>query len=764
MKTRTLLLPRGLLLSILVLSSLAPALAAAEEEIAGAKEKFVPVYHPEMTIRRAAGPIKLDGELDDEGWRRAAKADNFAEHSPGDQTQPAVNTEVLVTYDDKNLYVAWICYDDPGEVRASFCERDRIFSDDNVILMIDTYGEATLAYEIAANPLGIPGDLLFSSAHGEDISFNMIFETRGKITEFGWVVEMKIPFRSLRFPNREDQVWRVDFYRNRPREVRYQYSWAAYDRDLDCWPCRWGTMHGLSNISSGAGLELLPSVVGHQTGALDENGFFQNNDAEGELGLGIKYDFTSEISAGVTINPDFSQVESDAAQIDVNTTFALFYPERRPFFHQGRDIFNTEFNAIYTRSINDPSVAGKMLMRKGSNSLAFLSAYDEHSIIILPFEEESRYVANGKSFSNLLRFRHDLGEGSHLGLVATDRRFDGGGSGSLAGVDGQIRLTQSNSIEFQIIGSHTEEINNPALTDSAFNEQTFDSGKYTAALDGEEFWGHAFTIELERSTANYWLGGSYRERSPTFRADNGFEPQNNDRVAHANIGGIKRFEDSKIMENINGNFNLGRKWNFDGVQKDEWAMLSFELKFRAAQTGIHSRLMASNELFGGTRFDDIWLAHTCFRTQPWEALRFGGNYDYGHRIARNYLIMGAETNYGVWADIKPISRFLVAVNYNRVFSDDLETGERLFSQSILRLRTDLQMSRRFSFRLITQYNDRYRTWDFDPLLTYRVNSLSVFYVGSTYHYREYALTEGSLEDWRLSSRQYFLKFQYLFQL
>ncbi len=764
MTTKTTRLHCRLLAAILLLSALVPAIAAAQEAPADTTKEFVPVYHPEMTIRPAAGPIKLDGVLDDEGWKGAAKADNFAEHNPGDQTKPAVDTEVLVTFDDKNLYVAWICYDDPSQVRASFCERDRIFQDDYVILMLDTYGEATLAYEIASNPLGIPGDLLFSSAHGEDISFNMIFEARGQITEFGYVIEMQIPFRSLRFPNKDEQIWRVDFWRNRPREVRYQYSWAAYDRDMDCWPCRWGTMDGISGINSGKGLELLPYVAGHQTGEVDENGEFQNNDPEGTIGMDIKYDFTSEISAGVTLNPDFSQVESDAAQIDVNTTFALFYPERRPFFLQGNDLFNTDFNAVYTRSINDPSVAGKLISRKGANSLVFLSAYDEHSIIILPFEEESEYVSNGQSYSNMVRFRHDLGEGSHLGLVATDRRFDQGGSGSLAGVDGQIRLTQSNSIEFQLIGTHTEEINDPSLTDSAFNEQTFDNGQYTAALDGETFSGHAFSVELGRSTANYWFGGEYRERSSTFRADNGFEPQNNNRNAHANIGGIKRFADSNVWENINGGFNIGRKWNFDNVQKDEWVNMNFELKFRAAQTGIHSSFMASNELFGGIQFDDIWQAHTCMRSQPWEALVFGANYNYGHRIARHDLVMGKETSYGVWADIKPVSRFLVAVNYNHVFSDDLETGERLFSQSILRLRMDLQMSRRFSFRLITQYNDRHRSWDLDPLLTYRVNSLSVFYVGSTYHYREYALNEGAVEDWRLSSRQYFLKFQYLFQL
>jgi len=747
--------------AFLILFALTSPVTAQDAE---KQNDFIPVYHPEMKIRKAPGPIRLDGELDDEGWKGAARADNFAEHSPGDQTRPAVETEVLVTYDEDNLYVAWICHDDPQEVRASFCERDRIFSDDYVMLLLDTYGESTLAYEIASNPLGIPGDLLFSSAYGEDIAFSMLFETMGKITGSGYVVEMKIPFRSMRFPSREEQVWRVDFWRNRPREVRYQYSWAAYDRDIDCWPCNWGTVSGVTGIEPGTGLELLPSAIAYQAGKLDEDGDFKNADPDGELGLGIKYDFTSEISASVTINPDFSQVESDEAQIDVNSTFALFYPERRPFFLEGRDIFDTEFNAVYTRSINDPLLAGKMIMRKGSNSFIFLSGYDENSIVTLPFEEESRFVANGRSASNLLRFKHDLGDGSYLGVVGTDRRFDGGGSGSLAGVDGRIRLTQSNSIEFQLLGTHTEEINSPELTDSAFNEKTFDGGKYTAALDGEIFSGYAFTVEAERSTGDYRVGLDYNERSPTFRADNGFEPQNNNRIASVNAGVIKRFEDGTVLENINGDVNVAREWNFDGVQKDEWVNLSAELRFRAGQTGVHGSYLASNELFGGTQFNGIWQAHVCMRTQPWEALTFGGNYNFGHRVARRDLVMGREISYGAWADVKPLSRLLISGSYSHIFSDDLETDERLFSQSIFRVRGDLQISRRFSMRVITQYNDRTRSWDLDPLLTYRIDSLSMIYLGSTHNFSEYVLEDSGAEDWRLEARQYFLKFQYLFQL
>ncbi len=593
-----------------VLCLLLPVPLAVSISPAWADDVFVPVYHPRLEVSRAAGPIEIDGDLGDPGWRGAAKADNFCEHNPGDQTKPDVNTEVLITYDDENLYVAWLCYDDPAEVRASFCERDRIFSDDYVILCLDTYGEATLAYEISSNPYGIPGDLLFSSTNGEDISYDMIFETAGRVTDFGYVVEMAIPFHSLRFPDREDQEWRMDFWRNRPRESRYQYSWAAYNRDENCWPCQWGTVTGVSGVKPGAGFELLPAVVAYQAGSMNGDGYFDNDDPDGDLALGISYDISSELTAEATINPDFSQVEADVAQIDVNSTFALFYEERRPFFQEGSDLFETYFNAVYTRSINDPLVAGKMTWRRGANSMAVLTARDEHSVITLPFEESSETVENGKSYSNIVRVKHDLGEQSHVGLIATDRRFDSGGSGSLVGLDSRMRLSTSNSLTLQVIGTHTEEVDNPNLTGDELNAMMFEGGRYTARLDGESFYGHGLLAELSRSTENYWAGLQYNELSPTFRADNGYEPSNNKRQAHSWVGGIIRFEDSEILEDMEFNANFGRKWNFDSVRKDEWLNIDYEVDFRAGQTGIHSNLLLSNELFHGIYFEDIWQFHT----------------------------------------------------------------------------------------------------------------------------------------------------------
>ncbi len=729
----------------------------------GRTHEYTPVYHPELAISRAAGPIEIDGALEDPGWQGAAKADNFAEHNPGDQTKPEVDTEVLITYDDANLYLAWLCYDDPAEVRASFCERDQIFSGDYVILCLDTFGESTHAYEISANPYGIPGDLLFSSANGEDITYDLAFETAGRITDFGWVAEMAIPFASMRFPDCEEQVWRADFWRNRPRGSRYQYSWAAYDRDESCWPCQWGTITGVCGIKPGSGLELLPTVVAHQSGALDDDADFRNDKVKGDIGLGIAYDISSELTAEATINPDFSQVESDPQQIDVNSTFALFYEERRPFFQEGSDLFDTYFDAVYSRSINDPLMAGKVTWRKGSNSVALLSARDEHSVIILPFEESSEFIENGKSYSNVLRAKKDFGRQTHLGLVATDRRFDSGGSGSLVGIDGRLRLSPSDMVLFQALATHTREVDNPALGDTSLKTTHFDGTKYTAALDGEAFWGHGWVVCLDRDTRNYEVGADYWERSPTFRADNGFEPSNNSRRANAWAGAIWRFEDSGILDNIYANGDLGRAWNFDGVKKDEWVRGNLTFQLRAAQTQIHSQYLYSNELFGGIQFDDIWVAHTCLQIQPSGALNCGGNINYGQTIARRELVMGKQTSYGLWADIRPIDRMLVEISYGRSKSDDLDTGERLFSQSVIWSRFSLQVLRELSARLVIQHNDRYNTWDVDPLIAYRLSPLSVFYVGSTRDYRNLTLEEDGREGWTLTDRQYFLKLQYLLQ-
>jgi len=726
-----------------------------------AADDFAPVGNPTLEISRASGPIKIDGELDDPAWRGAARAANFAEHQPGDQVQPPVETEAFITYDDDYLYAAFICQDDPGSIRASYCDRDRIFSDDVVFLLLDTYGDATWAYELAVNPYGIQGDLLWSPTGGEDSKFDMVYESAGKITDRGYQVEMAVPFSSLRFPVRSQQTWKVDFWRNHPRSSRRQYSWAALNRGDPCWPCQWGTITGLGDVKPGRGIELLPSVISYQAGQLDSMKSFVNDDPDGELSLGAKYAIRSNITAEATFNPDFSQIESDVAQIDVNTTFALSYPERRPFFQEGSDLFNTWLPAVYTRQINDPQFAGKFAARLDGASIIFLTARDEHSPIILPFEEESVYLLAGKSVSNIVRARCDVGDETYIGVLITDRRLDDGGSGTLASLDGQFRLTQHLRLQWQLMGSHTEEPDDTSMT-SGLNEMLFDNKAHTAGFDGESFYGHGAVGNIEGRWRHVDFDVAYRENSPVLRVDNGFFTNNNARSVEFSTG-YTFFFDNAFIEQFYPNVRGTTVWNFDGVKKEEWVSVQCEAQLKG-QTSIHPQYLRTAELFRGVQFDDIWNLHFCMHSNCSNRLAFNFGANYGHRIARDEVVMGKETRLNGGLTIKPIDRLLIERSFDYIKSDHLDSGEELFAGYIMRTRVDCQATRRLSTRLVVQYNDFSETWEVDPLLTYRISPFSVFYIGSTYDYNDIPEENYSGEKWRLSSRQYFMKLQYLFQL
>jgi hypothetical protein len=205
---------------------------------ASVNAEYKPTYHPTLMVPKTNEIIKIDGELDEPAWQLAGKADNFTEHYPGDQTEPPVVIEAFITYNKNNLYVAFVCYDDPKIIRASFCDRERVHTDDNIALCIDTYGDAAWAYVLNVNPYGVQADALWSANVGEDGGYDMIWESAGKVTDSGYLIELAIPFSSMRFPNKYEQTWKIDFWRNHPRDNRRQYSWAAYDRDDTCWPCK----------------------------------------------------------------------------------------------------------------------------------------------------------------------------------------------------------------------------------------------------------------------------------------------------------------------------------------------------------------------------------------------------------------------------------------------------------------------------------------------------------------------------------------------
>lgn len=733
------------------------------------EEEFQANFQPTLEIFQVAGPITIDGELNDPGWNGAAKATNFSETFPGEKTKPPIETEVLITYDDTHLYLAFIVEDEPGRIRASLRDRDEMWSDDYVGILLDTYGDASWAYFIFSNPLGIQGDSRFSSSGGEDDSFDVIYDSKGKITDHGYQVEMAIPFRNLRFPDRNEQTWRATFWITHPRDSRRTYSWAAIDRNEPCFLCQYGTLKGIRNVKSGKNIEFLPSIVSSQSGSLndsgDPNSGFNNGKIDGDFSLGLKYNITSVLTADLTFNPDFSQVEADVAQIDVNTTFALFFPERRPFFQEGSDLFRTFVRTVYTRSINNPIGAGKITGRFNRTSIAYIGGVDENTPFILPFEEQSAILNTDlNSTSNILRIKQTFLEDSYFGVMLTDRRLDEGGSGTVVGTDGVVRFLKNYRFEWQFLASHTEEPSDSTLSvdieDQLENQTTFNGGKHTVVYDGESFWGRAIYASIERDARKWNFDLEYWEWSPTFRADNGFVTSNDRRQAIFWTG-YNFWLKTGLVDRMTPNFNLGRAWNFNEVRKDQWIQLSINANLKA-QTFIWLSYIFSQERFANKDFSGIQRLMMNVNSNFSDPLRLGFFLSHGRSIFRDFddPQLGNGTNVSAWGTIKPQQRLIIQPEFRFSQLSPLKGGEDFFSGYIFRTRLNYQFTRELFIRLVVQYNDFSQNIEIDPLLTYRVNAFTAFFIGSTHDYKNFEETSGFTQ----SARQFFLKFQYLYQL
>ena len=745
-----------------------------------AEDGFAPVYKPTLHVQRTPGEIRIDGWLNDPGWQDAAVTDRFVESQPGDQVKPPVETKAMMTYDDDHLFVAMVARADPGQVRASLCERDRTPGDDNLGVFIDTYGDAAWAYMFFVNAHGVQYDAMWSNGSGTDTKYDLVWEAAGQKTDSGFQVELAIPFASLRFPNQEKQEWRVEFFRYHEREVTYELTWAAYDRDEPCWPCQWGTVTGIENVSPGRGVEVIPAVVGFQSGELLTRGDtldFHNEDVDGDISLSTKYSISSNATVEVAINPDFSQVEADADQIDVNSTTALSFPEKRPFFQEGSDLFWSRFAVVDTRSINEPDIAAKFTYRKGRTSVAYLGAHDRSSLIIIPFSEFSSPVIQAEeSFSNIFRVRQTFGTNSRVGFLGTDRRLDGGGSGSTLGLDGVLRLTKNLQLSWQTTASHTAEPDDTTITSGhRYDEFLFD-GDHTAAYDGESYWGHALLFDFDYDTRDFSMTSAYLEKSPTFRADNGMETLNDRQYGDLWSSGTVRFDDGPL-KTIEPSFGGYRLWNTDGKPKEEMLEFNLSFNFRWAQAHQHSQYWTGSEDYADSLFDGLWGGHHCFTVTPNQYVSFGGSANYGHKIARGDRAVGSERLFTGWLDLQPSNCILLENSFSHVKSVSVNTGRELFKTYLFRSKLTYHFNRQIWLRLVVQYNDRYETWDLDPLLTYQINPFTLFYVGTTYDYRTYRGLNSSGTGYvgdpdidqcyshtKLRSRQFFMKLQYLFQI
>ena len=584
-------------------------------------EKMETLKDPTVEAERFYESITIDGNLEEESWGRATGTDYFIEIDPGENIMPSEKTKVKVGYDESNLYVAFWASANPADIRASYQKRDRAWGDDFVAIFLDTYGDANVGTMIGANPYGVQLDAK-NDGNNDDESFDLIYESQGRITDSGYQVEMSIPFSSLSFPEQEVQEWKVGFYRSLPREKRAQIVWGGFDRTDPCFLCQLGTLTGIRDIKQRGSLEFLPAIVGSQASALDANNTLQKGDINGEASLGIKYSFSSDRFAELTINPDFSQVEADEQQVDVNTTFALYFQEKRPFFNAGNDLIDTWINPIYTRSINNPKIAGRIINRGQKQSWYMLSALDENSPYTIPGEEQSFSEMGGQSFSNIFRMKRTLNDGSFYGVLATDRRMaNNNGSGSTVGFDTRYRLNKKYQIEFQTVFSKTVEPNDSLLVDGSFF-----GDDYSFTFDGESFTGNAVELELRRDTEHWNLEMGYDHSTPTFRAENGFVSSNNEQRLY--MESVWVYSPNTFLNKFVGGFYTGINQNLDGEIKRQSTFIFSNFKL-PKQTNINSNFNYTYfRRFKETNFKNLWKIGTNINSKITKStsIYFGGNY------------------------------------------------------------------------------------------------------------------------------------------
>jgi len=768
--------------AVAVCSILSPVLAS---------ESSQPVFEPQLSIVKAAGAINIDGVLNSGEWNGTARISDFVERYPGDNTTPDVDTRTFITYDDDNLYIAFDCYDDPSAIRATMCQRDQFSGDDAICVLIDTYGDASWAYEFFVNPYGIQKDQLWSSVGGEDHGFDLVWHSAAAITESGYQVELAIPFSSMRFPSQAVQSWKIDFWRNRPRESFHQYSWAAYDRNESCWPCQWGTIDGIAGVQPGRGFEILPTYVAYQSGQLKDfstpRSGFDNSDVTGGLSLGGKYALSSDVTLEATYNPDFSQIESDAAQVDVNTTIALLYPERRPFFQEGADVFRTLFNSFYTRTVNDPEYAAKLVSRKLGYTVGFMSAQDENTPYIVPLDERSELLNTGRSYVNALRVSKPVGSSSQLGFIATDRRLDGGGYGTIAGLDGNIRLTQNISVDGQFLASFTGEPDETGSSDP-LEGVTIDEGKHTGIFDGESFQGNAFISRIKRFARGWSFIVDYNQVEPSYRTLTGYDPWVNYRNGSV-WSRYTFYPESGIFQRIEPQIQMNGRWRFDGVRRWEHQNFSLNTQLRWAQTGLSARVSRGSEAWTSritgelVQYERLFSFCLYTNSRISNLIGYSLSFERGRSVARFAQAIGLENSLEISLDLKPVDRLIIEPHIDYVRSVHADSKIELFRQFIARTRFSFQVNRELSVRLVVQYNDSRaaiyagesdqgllyylwsdKAWDVDPLITYRLSSFSVLHAGSTHDFSYFAGEDPTGSVWKLSARQFFMKLQYLFRV
>lgn len=721
---------------------------------------------PIRASRIAVAP-EVDGDPSDPVWAEVPALSTWFETAPADnlEVSPAVGGTVKLAYDQEFLYALFDLADpDPSQIRAPLGSHDDMSGNwnDYAGLILDTKGDGTSAGLFLASASGVKYDATSSDASGENSAPNFFWDAAGRVTATGWVLELRIPFASLRYSDPNPERWGVLIYRNRPRDFRYQYFMQKLPRGVNCFICNRSDLVGLTDLPSGGRWVVAPYGTGVSSRVSESAGAgLGDSESEGRLGLDAKWIPTPNLVIDATFEPDFSQIESDAPQVAANERFALFFPERRPFFLESVDLLSSPIQAVSTRTFHDPQWGLRATGGQGRSRYTILVGRDEGGgVAILPGPHGSSLVpSDDGGIVAIGRVRYDLGSG-FLSMLYTGRDLDEGGSNRVFGPDFEWRPSDADRIVGQVLYSWSETPVRPEAH---------------AEWDGSDLSGHAARLSWSRTTPTWDFWADTRDVGEGFRADSGFVPQVGYRRVQTEVGRTFRYDNAAVR----------RLRVFGWATRDEdreGELLLEEVVLGAgldATRNSFARLevVQDSVAVAGRQFSRQFVRPT-LEVRPGRLVALVGIYGrFGDDVDFSGVRAAKVEQLSIATQLRPSRHLVVGLDGTRrelELDEPGVVGGELLAASVARLRAVWTFNARSWLRLIVQWNETERNADLfgapaevaareeavdgSLVFSYQLNWQSVLFVG---------WSQSRIRDLELgiepTGEQFFAKISYAFQ-
>ncbi|MGB2244924.1 MAG: hypothetical protein ACPH19_02200, partial [Flavobacteriaceae bacterium] len=641
--------------------------------------------------------IHFDGIVTAEEWTGTQSFTLDYEVNPGDNVAPPYTTQVYVSHSKTDLYVGFIAKADMENLRSSIRNRDEGFRDDHVLIGFDTYGDGRYMITLGANPEGNQIDIKIMP-NGSEENYDISYESKASKHQDSYHVELKIPFSNLQFNTADDMRWKVVFARNTFTDsYKSQSINFPIDRNNPCIVCQSPDVINIKGIEVKNRINLLPYIFGGITGERTENTKLSYGQGQANVGISGLMDLNNVTSLEFAINPDFSQVEADVAQVNANNTFALYFREQRPYFNEGNEIIGSELNTVYTRAINDPLGSTKLIHQGENQRLYWLTAWDQNAPYLIAGENGSYSGEGEQAFSNILSYQRTFDQGSYLGLMTTNRVFNSKGSGHTLGINGLLRLGKKYTLTFEYNGSQIKE----PIQDWIDSSDVI-RGK-TVRLDGEKKTGNAGLVSIERNTRNWTTELNYLQYSPHYETPLGFVRQNSIRNMEL-IQSYTHYPENKegVIQQMQVNFGSELTFNYNNIRKYFDLFTNIQIQWKGNFRSNFNFVRIINEEFSGFNGTGLTELSTWNNYSPNEAIRIGVFVSTGKKIRydEDDPSLGKRFFIGTFDSFQVNPKLLLSTSLRYSQMRSIATNELYFKGYIARLNINYQFTQDLSFRLI----------------------------------------------------------------